>query len=287
MHRLLLVAVLLGFVAPVVAQPATVDGELALGLLGLDDADDLHVGAMDDDLRPFLPPGAVVVGSLDRTRDLDGWGEHTTALARLDADPDTAAAAYADRTFPGRSLGGEWGHQPRGGFASTQGPTRAFQYYPETRDGTVVAVSFAPRPWGGSYVRVLRRGLHRQERLPSDPVPERSPTFDALETSLPLLTAPENTYLARTGSGGSNDDYTSEAYLAGGIIGLPVEDVATHFGAQLAAAGWEPGGSAATADLATSAWTRTWEGKPLAAMFYAVRGDDRIDLVVHVIGPKD
>ena len=266
------------------AQPATVDGELALGLLGVDDVNSLRTGTMPDSLRAFLPSGATVVGSLDREDDMsERGGRFVVALARIDASPEAAAEAYAGRTSPGFSAAPGSAPPKEHGFVTTVLPTTDFSYRADSGDA-VVTVRFAERAWGGSFVTIHRRPLYGFERRGLS-AGEADQQMRQVQQALPPVTAPSGTRLTNTGSGGSSDDHTDRAVLTGNVS---LADLATHVGRQLAAAGWTAGGETTTGQTATSLWTRLDGDRPLAALFFARRtGPDRTELRLHVLAADD
>jgi hypothetical protein len=282
MRTLLLLALCVGAAS---AQPAAVDGELAFALLGIDDAEALAVGTAPDSLRPLLPEGATVLGTLRRDVGIGGRGT-VTVLGRLDESPEEVAAAYARNAPDGwTSYSPERFSEPAGGFASSTSGTagRSFQYYAGEDAERVAQVSVIGRPAGGAYVRVHQRWRHPLETNPHRGRAERPAWVDALEGSLPLLTAPEGDVQRRTGGGGGPDDDSSEADLR---TDRPLAEVLTHIGGQMAEGGWTPGSHVSVGEVGTSSWVREWEGKSLAAMLYVRReAADRYALRIHVLGP--
>ena len=267
-------------VAPCLAQPATVDGELALGLLRLDSADGLKRGAMPNDLRPFLPDGATVVGSLDAADEMaHGQSRSATVLARLDGPPRDAAGAYAGFEVAGFQAIQDLEPADVRGFITSTYPTTSFTYQSTEGGDAVVHVSFSERPWGGSFVTIHKRGRYPFEGATRTP-DEAERQMERMRQAFPALSAPADTRLAATGGGGGVDRHTDEAVLYGAMA---LADVADHFGRQIAAAGWAPGGATATEETAASLWTRTDGDRPLTAMFYARRmGPERVGLRMHI-----
>ena len=272
------------------AQPATVDGELALALLNLEDGSDLVAGGAPEDLLPFLPEGATVVGSVRGSSRQGGWFGEETDLTRMigwvSGEPDGVARAYQERSYSGRVLRDDTSALNRdGGFASVQAKPMRFTYYPESQEGSVVHVSLRERPWGGTYVTVYQRPLVRGE-APADGTEGSEPLApwtDTLQSSLPQLVPPPGETQQTRGSMGGVDQWTSRATLSSG---LALDAVADHYGRQLAEAGWVSGARAMAESAITTTWTRETDGGALAAMFYAHRSEpDHVELAITVLGP--
>ena len=260
------------------SQPLTLDMELAEVALGVERAEDVRAGTMPEPLRAFLPEGATVVGSIARgTPDDSGVGflppARGLSFARVDATPEAAALAFADRSFPGRRHRESFLEQPESGFTRSREPSSYFTLYPEDGQGTVVTVQFSERSRGGAYVRISERDLAPFETMQRgrerrDPEVAR----DALKSSLPLLQPPAGAVQSPTGGGGSEDYQTQKALLTSG---LSVAEILAHYGALMEAGGWTQFGKTTADAHGTSGWAMVQDGQHLAALFQVSRRDGR------------
>ena len=262
------------------AQPDA-EVEFLHGLLGVD-AETLTFGEVPPSIAPFLPSGTVAIGVLQGRRGPHSDG--TLFVGRIDAVSDAAEAAYDARTFDGWTRYELWWPSSRHGFTTDHPEERPLQYYSGDDAAEIVQVSFADRPWGGAYVQVSRRARHPQEHVRPEDRPDPSQFSNPLEDALPALTAPEGARQQQTGGGGGR------AYSSGAVLhtDLPLEAVASHYAAQMAAGSWTSVSDGGADGLATSLWTRDLNGTVLVATF-VVRADGpgQYDLAVSVIGDGD
>lgn len=273
--RLLLL--LLGLTVSVNAQPASIDGEFAYALLGLDPESRIVPGTVPDSLDAFFPDDALALGLLTRSVE---WidGDLTLAVARTDRAPEAVLAVYAEREVGGWALEPSRPHEePAGGFAATPSVPGSLRFRPtgDAAPAAIVEVSAFERPKGGSYVRVAHRLAGPRE----DPAAWREPH---LAHALPVLSAPQGATQRPTGGSGSSDHTVQRATLESD---LPLHEVGDHFDAQMSAGGWAPVAVGAAADRHVSTWTRDVDGEPVTATLEAVASEPgRYALTAVVIG---
>lgn len=250
------------------AQPSSYDADVVLALLGLQDASDLEVGSAPAALQPFVPTDGDVLATVARPGAF-GSGR-TSVYVRLPVSADDARAAYGEPEVDGWTLRPRFEPTPNGegGFVSDRrddGPRRLiYDSSEETR--VVLEVHFWNR-MEGAFAEIVRRHLHPME-LDLGNARAHDQRREPIETALPLLYPPPGAMQRRTGGGGGGDRFTLNGLLESD---LAPEAVAAHYADQLLEAGWTTGGTALEGDAVVSTWARTADGRPLGAMFYAVR----------------
>ncbi|WP_412069558.1 hypothetical protein [Rubrivirga sp. IMCC43871] len=288
MHRLFLLATLLGFVAPALAQPATLPADLFYAVARITAAERVAVGEAPDRLVGVLPAGAEVVGTVYGGGS-PGDEEGAYVVGRVPQDPDAASLAYESGVPQGWHRLDDPGGNATGGFLATGFSERGAIL---CRDGdpeaTPVRVGFSERPGGGAFVTASSGGWTRRgcdgEIDESPPFgPRRAAAVEIAE--VPVLSAPPGGRQSTQGSGGGMDNREQDAALtwdgaADGALG--------HYAELLEAAGWAAVATGGDADIAAGTWTRAADTGPRTVSIAVVRtGPLQFGLRLHLVAYPD
>lgn len=243
------------FVAALVCQPnrtfgqeqETIPREFVQAILGgsrlsgQEQNPEIFVGTVPDGFpTSLLPTGKIQVLGSVRYSGQTGLGPHTTVIAVIPADPDSALRSEIlslDRGGWKLPTPGE----REGGFVGAPAARTGTLF---CRDSAFIASSTKRRSAGGSY---LRLDLYTAAR--DTPCSPRAPRFRGMydEIEFPTLVAP--TGVASFGDGGGATDWYREASTILQTDMTPAE-IVTHFSNQLKGAGWTLGQVATSTEVA-------------------------------------
>ena len=177
-----------------------------------------------------VPAAARVIGSI-------AYPQSTRSALAFAASPDSVL-----RMMERNLLAAGWDKfEPpqRSGF-SFGGPGNALQFC--MGDSAAVSLGVSANADGGTYLTIGHLRNHEYSMCRMQPPPDR----DRRESLIPTLLPPDGVRSRGGGSGGSSNSWDAHTHL---LTTASIEALLEHYDAQLRAAGWQPGTSAADGAL--------------------------------------